>query len=73
MENFRVSDAPSGFVFHDKGIVTITSESVYDSAMRKEEQGQWIRWDYTIKSWVVDGSLDGVNWAEIDRKTDNDD
>jgi hypothetical protein len=54
----------------------------------KNEPGQWICWDfhqmrvcpthYTIrncclKSWVVESSLDGLNWTEIDRKTDNND
>jgi hypothetical protein len=53
----------------------------------KDEPGQWICWDfhkmrvrpthytirsYLLKSWVVESSLDGVNWTEIDRKTDND-
>jgi hypothetical protein len=52
----------------------------------KDEPGQWICWDfremrvrpthYTMmarypKSWVVEGSLDGMNWTEIDRQTDN--
>jgi hypothetical protein len=26
---------------------------------------------YAIKSWVVEGSLDGQNWTLIDRRTDN--
>jgi hypothetical protein len=26
-----------------------------------------------LKSWVVEGSLDGDNWTEIDRQTDNQD
>jgi hypothetical protein len=49
---------------------------------------QWISWDfhelrirpthYTLsggflQSWVVESSLDGVNWTEIDRKTNYDD
>jgi hypothetical protein len=92
---------------HDKGIVTITSKSVYwddpEWAVRnigdlidhrafwsKDEPGQWICWDfhemrvrsthYTIKSgdpplrsWVIESSLDGENWTEIDRRTDNED
>jgi hypothetical protein len=89
---------------HDKGIVTITSKSVYKDdpewALRnvadlssdyfnsKDEPGQWICWDfherrvcpthYTIrgwglKSWVVESSLDGEAWTEIDQKTDNED
>jgi hypothetical protein len=54
----------------------------------KDEPGQWISWDfremrvrpthYTMmaqypKSWVVEGSLDGTNWTELDRQTDNED
>jgi hypothetical protein len=52
----------------------------------KNEPGQWICWDfgdrrvrptnYTIngwglKSWVVEGSANGANWVEMDRKTGN--
>jgi hypothetical protein len=52
----------------------------------KDEPGQWVCWDfrdmrvrpthYTIdagplKSWVVEGSLDGEGWTEIDRQTSN--
>jgi hypothetical protein len=83
---------------HDKGIVTITSKSVFaDFAplnvaglnsdryfTSKDEPGQWVCWDfhemrvrpthYTIRShylesWVVESSLDGEAWTEIDRKT----
>jgi hypothetical protein len=51
----------------------------------EDEPGQWLCWDfrqmrvrptyYTIhainlKSWVVEGSMDGTSWAEIDRQTD---
>jgi hypothetical protein len=51
----------------------------------QNEPNQWISWDfrkmrvrpthYTIqagpmKSWVVEGSLDGTSWTEIDRRTD---
>jgi hypothetical protein len=54
----------------------------------KNEPGQWICWDFChrrvrptqyaiqsgwLKSWVVEGSVDGVNWIEMDRKTDNED
>jgi hypothetical protein len=87
----------------EKGIVTITSKSVYNDdpmyALKhvadltsdsgfwsKDEPGQWVCWDfremrvrpthYTIradclKSWVVEGSLDGSSWTEIDWQTDN--
>jgi hypothetical protein len=90
---------------HDKGIVTITSKSVWsdepgqalrniadltsDSGfMSKNEPGQWVCWDfhdmrvrlthyaikgYCLKSWVIERSLDGETWTEIDRKTDNED
>jgi hypothetical protein len=48
--------------------------------------GQWVCWDFhgirirpthytmearALKSWVVEGSLDGANWTEMDRRTDN--
>jgi hypothetical protein len=84
---------------HDKGIVTITSESLGSYGVRyasdlnsgssfcsKNGPGQWICWDfhelrirpthYTIKSefmtsWVVESSMDGVNWTPIDRKKDH--
>jgi hypothetical protein len=68
------------------GIVAdLTSDSYFKS---KNEPGQWFRWDfhemrirpthYTIedsalKSWVVESSLDGEAWTEIDRKRDNED
>jgi hypothetical protein len=54
----------------------------------KNEPGQWICWDfhelhvtpthYTLvaaglKSWVIEGSLDGEHWLEIDRKTNTQD
>jgi hypothetical protein len=54
----------------------------------KDDPGQWVYWDfhekrvrpthYTIRapglrSWVIEGSLDGVHWTEIDKKTDNSD
>jgi hypothetical protein len=52
----------------------------------RDEPGQWICWDfggmrirltlYTViahhlKSWVVEGSVDGKNWVEIDRQANN--
>jgi hypothetical protein len=83
---------------HDKGIVTITSKSVFsdppvcaprnvahlteDSGfLSKNAQPQWIGWDfrelrvrpthYTIngdeQSWLVERSLDGEVWTEMDR------
>jgi hypothetical protein len=87
---------------HEKGIVTITSKSVWANSptklakntadftynwffMSRDEPGQWICWDfgemrirpthYTMtaqypKSWIVEGSVDGSNWTEIDRQTD---
>jgi hypothetical protein len=68
-----------------RNAANLTSELFFRS---KDEPGQWIRWDfrelrvrpthYTInsfwlKSWVVEGSLDGEAWTEIDRTTDNED
>jgi hypothetical protein len=66
-----------------KYVADFTSEHAFGS---KNEPGQWICWDfremrvslthYTLwtwyqKSWVVEGSLDGKSWTEIDRRTDN--
>jgi cell division septation protein DedD len=68
-----------------KNVADLTSGSCFES---KDEPGQWVCWDfremrvrpthYTIwtwhlKSWDVEGSLDGRSWTEIDRQTDNQD
>jgi hypothetical protein len=68
-----------------KNVADLTSDAKFCS---KNEPGQWVCWDfgemrvrpthYTIKgawlkSWVVEGSLDGSSWTEIDRQTDNQD
>jgi hypothetical protein len=52
------------------------------------EPGQWVCWDFhhmrvcpthygircwRLKSWVLEGSLDGENWREMDRQTDTQD
>jgi myosin heavy subunit len=64
-----------------RNVVDLTSQFVFSS---KNEPGQWVCWDfremlirpthYTIaswllKSWVVEGSMDGTVWREIDSKT----
>jgi hypothetical protein len=63
----------------------LSTSTYFDS---DHEAGQWICWDfrdmwirpthytirtYCLKSWVVEGSLDGENWTEIDRQTNNQD
>jgi hypothetical protein len=63
----------------------ITSHSYF---LSKDAPAQWVCWDfhemrvrpahYTItnfrlKSWVVESSLDFMNWIEIDRETNNED
>jgi hypothetical protein len=68
-----------------RNVADLTSDSCFGS---RNMPGQWICWDfqdmrvnptyYTIKtkwlkSWVVESSLDGEAWIEIDRKTDNED
>jgi hypothetical protein len=65
-----------------KNVADLTSDLTFDS---KDEPAQWVCWDfremrvrptcYTIsafglRSWVVEGSLDGLSWTEIDRQTD---
>jgi hypothetical protein len=68
-----------------KNAADLTSDRWFNS---KKEPGQWVRWDfremrvrpthytiwtYCLKSWVIEGSLDGKSWAEIDRQTNNQD
>jgi hypothetical protein len=68
-----------------KNVADLTS---YVWFLSNDEPGQWICWDfhkmrlcpthytirtYELKSWVVEASLDGENWTEIDRKTNNQD
>jgi hypothetical protein len=68
-----------------RNVADLTSDDYFNS---EEEPRPWIYWDfhgmrvslthYTIrswllKSWVVENSLDGVNWTEIDQKTDRED
>jgi hypothetical protein len=65
-----------------KNVADLTSDALFSS---KNEPGQWACWDfremrvrpthYTVragflKSWVVEGSLDGSSWTEIDRQTE---
>jgi hypothetical protein len=67
-----------------KNVADLTAISRFRS--KKDELGQWICWDfhemrlcptnYTIKtnflkSWVVEGSLDGQNWTEIDGQSND--
>jgi hypothetical protein len=68
--------------FAPKNLADLTSGSTFSS---KNEPRQWVCWDfremrvrllhYTIgsqelKSWVVEGSVDGRSWTEIDRQKD---
>jgi hypothetical protein len=68
-----------------KNVADLTSDSSFAS---KDEPGQWVCWDfremrvrpthytirtYWLKSWVVEGSLDGSSWTEIGRQTNNQD
>jgi hypothetical protein len=64
-------------------IADLTEDSVF---LSKSSADQWVCWDfgairvlptrYTIKceslrSWVLDGSVDGDEWTELDRQTDS--
>jgi hypothetical protein len=66
-----------------KNVADLPALSHFES---KNEPGQWICWDfrkmrvrlthYTLctsltKSWVIEGSLDGRSWTEIDHRTNN--
>jgi hypothetical protein len=54
----------------------------------RSEQNQWVRWDFrtmrirptnytirggTLKSWIIEGSVDNVMWVEIDQQVENGD
>jgi hypothetical protein len=66
-----------------KNVADMSTTLYFES---KDEPGQWLCWDfgdlrikptaYTIssyapKSWVLEGSLEGQVWTEIDRQIDN--
>jgi hypothetical protein len=66
-----------------QNVADLTTESYFYA---DAEPDQWICWDfgelrvypthYTIKavdlmSWLVEGSVDGESWVEIDRRTGN--
>jgi hypothetical protein len=66
-----------------KNLADLTSDANFVS---KDEPGQWVCWDfremrirptqYTVeakylKSWVLEGSLDGVSWTEMNRQAFN--
>jgi hypothetical protein len=68
-----------------RNVTDLTSETWFWS---KNEPDQWVCWDFhemrvrpthytigssSLKSWVVESSLDGEAWTEIDRKMDNED
>jgi hypothetical protein len=75
--------------FHGRNRFSWLADLTSDYCFHSEDApGQWVCWDfhelrvrpthYTIKSvllrsWVVEGSLDGKAWTVIDRKTDNND
>jgi predicted nucleic acid-binding Zn-ribbon protein len=66
-----------------KNVADLTSASDFWS---RNEPGQWICWDfreirvqpirYTVsasylRSWILEGSLDGMSWTRFDRQMDN--
>jgi hypothetical protein len=72
-----------GTTYAVRNVLDLTSDPYFYS---KNEPGQWVCWDfrdmrvcpthYTMyadypKSWVLEGSVDGQNWADMDRQTDN--
>jgi uncharacterized coiled-coil protein SlyX len=75
-------------VVHDHDPRNVADLTSGNSSISKNEPDQWICWDfhemrvrpthytiksYCLKSWVVESSLDGEAWTEIDRKTNNED
>jgi hypothetical protein len=66
-----------------RNLADLTSPSYSTS---EDKPGQWVCWAFHelrvrpthctirglwLKSWVIESSLDRVNWTEINRKTDN--
>jgi hypothetical protein len=66
-----------------RNLADLTSDSYFNS---RNEPGQWVCWDfrqrrvrlthYTVRceylrSWVLESSLDGMIWTQIDRKKNN--
>jgi hypothetical protein len=79
---FKNKDDPR---YAARNVADLTSDSRF---LSDKAPGEWIRWDFgarrvrpthytmkgvLLKSWVVEGSVDGKSWTEIDRKTDNQD
>jgi hypothetical protein len=71
--------------FAPKNAADLASDSRFIS---KDEPDQWVCWDfremrvcpthytldaYSLKSWIVEGSVNGRYWTEIDRQSDNQD
>jgi hypothetical protein len=70
------------YSFEVRYVADLTSDSCFISGDGPDE---WICWDFTkmrvrvthyayrayfMSSWVIHGSLDGINWTEIDHRTD---
>jgi hypothetical protein len=64
-------------------VVNLETDAAWSS---RGEPGQWICWDFhemrirptcsamntcRMKSWVLEGSVDGESWTEVDRQTDS--
>jgi hypothetical protein len=75
-----IADAPDYPPKHLAYDVNCTPDQHYHS---RNESGQWVCWDFRqmsvrlttyriiaawLKSWIVEGSVDGESWTEIDRK-----
>jgi hypothetical protein len=65
-----------------RNVADLKLESSFNS---KNEENQWVCWDFgdsritvksytlkgfELKSWIVEGSMDGENWSLMDRKID---
>jgi hypothetical protein len=75
----------SGFNDPQMALTNLASLTVDACFVSDSAPGQWVCWDfremrvhltsYTIgttdlQSWVLEGSIDGVSWTEIDRQAD---
>jgi hypothetical protein len=74
-------------MYSERTIVDFHNRRDCQGILSEDKPGQWICWDfhdlrirpthytlfsYGLRSWLVEGSVDGVNWTELDRQTEQD-
>jgi hypothetical protein len=73
-------------VVHPRNDAKMAADADFSSwFLSRDEPGQWVCWDFremrvrpthysiatsSLRSWLLEGSVDGERWAEFDRQTD---